>query len=280
MFGRKPLSERYPPDGEVVVRGETLTTPYHVYDGTLLFIGGTADAGAVKRLLAAEDDLFPIIDTNGRALAGVWIGEFERANLGPHMELQISLFAAPGKMPKPVPSHPFSTIRAMLALPETVMVCHGLWNTTNRVVAYNRDILALDAQWSAGTLNQSGDAYDFSFTKADGAIIAEGNLGIQRQKAADSREMMRHVGFTRLLRAAFAPAATIPVASTCSEASPGHTVSRTYSRFRSQVTRLFDARDHLTIQHERYRDIGFKPTLVQQLKGYELVFMRPMPRGT
>lgn len=279
MFGRKPLSERYPPDGEVVVRGEALTTPYHVYDGTLLFIGGTADAGAVKRLLAAEDDLFPIIDTNGRALAGVWIGEFERANLGPHMELQISLFATPGKMPKPVPSHPFSTIRAMLALPETVMVCHGLWNTTNRVVAYNRDVLALDAQWSAGTLSQSGGAYDFCFTQSDGGIIAEGRLGIQRQEAANSREMIRHVGFTTLLKAALTPAATIPVANTRSEASPGHNVSRTYSRYRRHVTRRFGAGDSLMIGHARYRDLGFEPALVQHLLGYELVFMRPEPRG-
>lgn len=280
MFGRTPLSERYPPDCEVIVRGEKLTTPYYVYDGTLLFIGGTADAGDVSRLLADEDDLMPIIDTAGRALAGIWIGDFGRANLGPHSEFQISLFATSRKAPVSVPSHPFSTIRATLALPETVMVCHGLWNTTERVVSYNRDVLALDAQWSAGTLSQSGEDYDFSFTDADDGSIAEGHLGIKRQKAADSRTMMHCVGFTTLLKAAFAPAATIPVANTRSDASPGKLVSRTYSRFRSQVTRLFDAGDRLTIRQERYRDLGFEPTMVQQLQGYELVFMRPKPRET
>lgn len=278
MFDRKPLSERYPPDGKVEVRGETLTTPYHVHDGTLLFIGGTADAGAVSSLLAAEDNLFPILDSNGRALAGVWIGDFGSASLGPHMEFQISLFATSRKAPAPVPSHPFSVLRVMLARPDTLMVCHGLWNTTDRVVAYNRDVLALDAHRSEGTLSREGDLCHFSFARSDGQEIAEGSLGIKPQRASVSREILRHVGFFTLLKAAFAPALSLAVANTRSAASSGNLVSRTYTHCRGHVTRHFEAQDRLVIGHERYRALGFEPTCVQHQQGFELVFMRPEQR--
>lgn len=273
MFRRKSLLELYPPDGE-----ETRSTPYQVHDGTLFFVGGTADAEFVTSLLAAEDDLCPIIDTDGRALAGIWIGDFERASLGPHRELQISLFATLRRSPDPVPAHPFAVLRTLLVQPETLMVCHGLWNDTDRVVSHNREILALNAHRSEGRLGQYNTEFRFSFSRQDGGKIAEGCLGIRQPDLADFREIIRHIGLARLLKATFGPAASIRVANTRSAASPGPCVSRTYSRFRNQVTRLVDANDNLTIEDDNYSGLGFQPGCVQHFRGFELMFMHPKPR--
>lgn len=68
----------------------------------------------------------------------VWMCDFTDANLGPHHELQISLFATSRPIPRLKP-HPFAIFRALTMIAEARMVCHGLWNNTHRVVRYNAE---------------------------------------------------------------------------------------------------------------------------------------------
>ena len=84
LFSRFPLS-----DAAVISMG-TVPTPYHVYDGYGLFIGGTAELDAVSELLRGER-VSPVRTGNGRALMGIWAFDFLDASLGPHHELQFSL---------------------------------------------------------------------------------------------------------------------------------------------------------------------------------------------
>jgi len=78
-----PLFRRFPLDGSASIATGPVCTPYHVYDGYSLFIGGTADLSSVRRLLAPES-VVPLADEAGRALMGVWVCNFTRASLGPH----------------------------------------------------------------------------------------------------------------------------------------------------------------------------------------------------
>ncbi|MEI7768923.1 MAG: hypothetical protein WCI67_02990 [Chloroflexales bacterium] len=49
------------------VAGDLCPSPYHIYNGAIMFIGGTADGAAARALLAAER-LTPLVDEHGRAL--------------------------------------------------------------------------------------------------------------------------------------------------------------------------------------------------------------------
>ncbi len=60
--------------------------------------------------LLTQEGLTPLLDTQGRALAVIWICDFVKANLGAHHELQISLFATPVAGAK-LPAHPFAFFR-------------------------------------------------------------------------------------------------------------------------------------------------------------------------
>lgn len=273
---RKPLPGGAAPDAMVVIGGETLPSPYHVQSGSLFFVGGTANAAIVTPWLATEG-LFPILDTRGRALAGIWIGDFERANLGAHQEFQISLFARSPGPGMPVPDHPFALFRELLAPSGTLMVCHGLWNNTERVVRYNRDHLSLDARLAAGVIDQTKDRCQFSFTQDDGAKIAEGILDTPRQSAAEAWTLARQVGFGALIKASLAPCIEMSVVTTRRPDAPDTRVSHTVARCTGHVTRRFTTSDRLVLHHERYRDLGFEPRSVQHQQGFELVFPPPDP---
>ena len=54
MTLKQQLFQRFPPDGALILGGEEVTTPYHIYDGTMLSLGGTVDGKAAATLLAAE----------------------------------------------------------------------------------------------------------------------------------------------------------------------------------------------------------------------------------
>lgn len=278
MFARKPLPLGASQGHVIELNGETLPTPYHVRDGHLLFLGGTASADVATALLAPLN-LRPVLDSEGHALAGVWIGNFHEANLGPHREFQISLFATPEPKATTVPAHPYAVFKAMLACPGVVMLCHGLWNDTPRVVAYNRDHLLLDAAPAEARLAGDTSAYAFSFTLPDGSALTEGRITTRSPSAADGWALTRYLGLSRLLKIAFAPHSEITVASTRRDTAMRTLSSRTYSRFRKQRTRRIDAQDSFALNHPRYRDLAFVPQCLQELQGFELVFMPPAPRA-
>ncbi|MDJ1156695.1 hypothetical protein QNA08_00330 [Chelatococcus sp. SYSU_G07232] len=276
MQGKHSLFEHYPIDGQVVVAGEALTTPYHIYDGTMCLIGGTVLADAALDLLSREG-LTPVLDDGGRALAAVWVCDFTEANLGPHHELQISLFAASRPI-RPLKAHPFAILRAFTTVPEARMVCHGLWNSTERVVRYNSEHLCLNAAFSASEVRRGDGQMAFHFPDTAGNLIAEGTIRIARgQSMSVIWQVVRHLGIGTMIRSARSPYIHIPVVNTRGAFSKKNLISDTYSQGEKQLIRRFDSRDRLIIGHPVYAPLDFKPDFVQQIDGVGFVYLRPQP---
>lgn len=278
MRSKHALFERYPLDGQVTVDGEVLTTPYHIYDGSMVLVGGTADAAVAADLLSNER-LVPILDQSGRALVAVWACDFTEANLGPHHELQISLFASFRPI-EPLESHPFAILRALTVIPETRMVCHGLWNSTHRVGRYNAEHLGLNAHLSCSEIKKTSGRWLFRVGDEAGGTIAEGDLAVTaRQSPAQLWQMLRHVGVQGAMQLIRSPFMHVPVVNTRSPFADENLVAHTYTRSDKQVVRRFGAQDRLVISHPLYTPLGFAPDFVQQIDGVRFVYLPPKSEG-
>jgi hypothetical protein len=155
------LFKHFPIQSTIDISIGSVPTPYHIYDGFGLFIGGVCDFDATEHLLENEDVL-PVKTLDGKALMGIWVCNFTEASLGPHHELQFSFFVSRKEI-APIRDHPFNTLVSPLSCQDVKMLCYGLWNNTPNVVAYNREILSLDALQSNGGIQRAGKKVDFIF---------------------------------------------------------------------------------------------------------------------
>lgn len=282
------LFKKYSLDGQVTINGQTVTTPYHIYDGEMVLIGGTAKADVARDLLKNEQ-LTPIVDTNGDALMAVWVCDFTQANLGAHHELQFSIFASL-KPQAPVQAHPFAIFRALVMNPDALMICHGLWNSTQLVVDYNREHLGLDAHLSISDIQASDHwrSFDVKDATTGGSLITgdliEPMVGLKKwdyealpPKGKAMRDMIRHLGFGGMMRAMQSPFVHVPVVNTISTLSDKNRVAHTYTKNDSQIVRYFEPiRDKLVIQHPHYAPLNFVPAFVQHNRGIRFVYLRPV----
>lgn len=254
MRSDHPLFIKYPLDSTVQLGGEDRTSPYHIYDGDLVLIGGRTDAAAAADLLAGER-LTPVLDSEGSALMALWLGDFTAANLGPHHELQISLFGVLRPQPR-VKRDPFAIHRLLILNPDVYMICHGLWNNTPKAVGYNQAHLGLDAHLSASRIDHDREAQRMTFQVSDAASgkpVAEGSVGLPaRQALAVTWSMAQHLGFKGMMEAARTPFIHVPVVNTRSAYAADNCVAHTYTRSDRQIIRRYGNRDSISIQHPRY----------------------------
>lgn len=271
------LFKRYPVDKHVLVAGETCPSPYHIYNGSLLFIGGTADGAAARRLLS-NDRLTPLVDQNDRALAAVWLCDFTEANLGPHHELQISLFAAFAPT-SPVRAHPFAIYRALTHDPATRMVCCGLWNSTARVVHYNTEHLHLNARLARSEMKRGTTRWQFQVTDDETSeLVTAGDLALPaRSMPATLWTMSRHIGVRGLMSSLRTPYVHVPVVNPRSRFADDNLVASTYTKNDHQVLRRFSAQDQLFLQHPQFTPLDFVPDFVLHSDGVRFVYLRPQP---
>jgi hypothetical protein len=277
MRSEHPLFARHPLDNTIEIDGETLSTPYHIYNGELLLIGGRADAAVAAALLAGER-LTPVLDSDGNALMALWVANFTEANLGPHHELQVSLFAA--LQPQaPEPRHPFAIHRLLVRNPNAYMICHGLWNNTARVVRYNQSHLRLDARLSASRIDHDAGVQRLTFQVDDaerGQPVAAGTLAAPaRQSPAVMWAMLHHLGVHGFAQSVRTPFLHVPVVNTHSLYADDNEVAHTYTRSDRQIVRRYGEGDHITIQHDRYAQLNFRPDFVQHNIGIRFVYLRP-----
>ncbi|GJM40670.1 MAG: hypothetical protein DHS20C20_09520 [Ardenticatenaceae bacterium] len=148
-----PLFTEFPLSGTATISVGDVPTPYHVYDGSGVLIGGTANLANVKQLLKNES-VFPIETEGGKALLGIWVVDFTDASLGPHNELQFSILVAHQPLP-PVPDHPLALVKALFANDKARMFCYRLWNAGETAVAYNRELLGLNAQPTKSSIEET-----------------------------------------------------------------------------------------------------------------------------
>lgn len=269
-----PLIKRFPLTGKHQTSAGEMPSPYLVYDGQVMFIGATADYTAVRDLLSNEA-LTPLRTTDGKALMAVWICDFTEASLGPHTELQFSIFAAYQPVPD-LPSHPLSIFQAVAANAATRMVCHRLWNNSARVVAYNREALRLDANLVQSVIASHNGTIMFGFT-VGGESLVEGAIQFpKRQQNAVIVDLMKLMGVIPFIRSAFHPVLNLTVVNTHSADYPHNAEAQTYTARESVTLKYFDAaQDSLHIHTAPYNALSLTPTFAQRLTGVKFVYLDP-----
>ncbi len=269
LFKRYPLTERQITVGRV-------TSPYHIYDGKMMFISGTADWSAVRELLQ-DQQMIPLRTETGKALMALWICDFTEANLGAHQELQISFFVSE-RLEDGVSDDPMQLLKRMSLDTHLKMLCYGLWNNTETVVAYNRELLGLDARLTHGSIRTDSTRTQFQFTDAQqDKLLIEGEVGRPRsQGLRESFALMRSMGWSDMMKVARAPYVTVKVVNSLSALMTRHTGAQTYSKSDKQMLRFFDPQvDTIRFGDTRYQRLGFAPQLISNLTGVRFVYLEP-----
>lgn len=271
-----PLFKQFPLAGTASLSTGAAPTPYHVYDGHGVFIGGTVNLAAARELLAPEQ-VKAIRTDAGQALMGIWVCNFTDASLGAHHELQFSLFVSAQDV-APVTSHPLGLIRLMLTRPEIKMLCHGLWNSSSTVVAYNRELLALDARTSQSRITREPARVQFSIRdEASGAQVLDGSIHRpQRPSLRVNLTLMAHLGLHRLRALAKEPFLRMQVLNPVGRLFARNAAADSFSKFDRSVVRFFDRRrDHLEFGDTPYRRLQFQPQFFQYMDGFKFVYLFP-----
>lgn len=273
LFARaESILDRFPIDGTARIGEEDLTTPYRVEDGSMLLIAGSCDLAAAT---AATEPLglHPVRTEDDRALAAIWIADFTSANLGPHGELQLSVFAEP-QPGAPVTVGPWGFYEAVTRPTVPWMVCHRLWNTTHRVVRYNNEHLGLEVSPAVGGLRRDA-SWTFDFTDGDGRLLAHGAVELpKRTSLRDALRLSRAIG----LGAAMALGRQVPSVSVVSPRlteAGALRVSPTYTQADGATLRRWDQRDHLELVDPHLAGLAFAPTMVAAFTGFSFVYLRP-----
>jgi hypothetical protein len=163
-----PLFQQHPLTGHISISTGEAPTPYHIYDGHATFVGGTANLDVARELLRDQHCL-PVQTRTGRALMAMWIVDGTDASLGPHQELQFSLFVSREPLP-PLEPHPFAIPSQMLSNPKMKMMARGLWNNTELVVTYNREYLGLDVSLTRSEIHRENGYKRFNFHDEAGVV--------------------------------------------------------------------------------------------------------------
>lgn len=271
-----PLFQRFPLQREATISTGNVPTPYHIYDGYGAFIGGTADMKAVQTLLANEQ-VEPIRTQSGRALMGIWVCNFEEASLGAHHELQFSIFVTRSDV-APLQDAPLALLAAMLNEPHLEMMCHKLWNNTPVVVAYNRELLSLDAHLSSSHIERQGNDLQFDIREAgDNAPVLQGSLsGVSKPSLSGNMALMRLLGLRKTFAVTQQPVIEMSIVHPVGVGVDRNGIAKAYTKTDANNIHLFKAdRDRLQFGANPYGELDFKPQFSQYMTGFKFVYLAP-----
>jgi hypothetical protein len=213
----------------------------------------------------------------------LWICDFTDASLGPHKELQIAILVTRQPI-MPVTPHPLAVLRLLLVQPGIGMLCHGLWNDTNTAVAYNREVVGLNARLANAAIER--DAHlgitAFSFwLAATSKPIASGMIADTPEQPKEVTQMLKQlVGLRGQLELARQQERHVRVINPSGKQIAENLVADTYTRAESQTLRLLDPdRDSIIIEDEGYRRLGLWPQFIQHMEGFKFVYVNPRPWG-
>jgi hypothetical protein len=251
-----------------------LPVPYHIYNGHAAFIGGTATLELARDLLAAES-VYVVETSDGRALVGIWVIDAIDASLGPHRELQFSILVSRSRLPSVAP-HPFIMLSLLQFHPEVRLFCHGLWNNTEPVVAYNREVLSLDAHLMTGTIVRDMQRREKRFAFADtseAAIISGTVCEAARAPMNTAVPLLRLMGFNKFVQAARAPWLASQVVNPVG-LLPVNAEAQAYIVNDQQILQLFDPKtDLLEFAHPAYRSLQIRGQFIEHMNGFKFVYL-------
>lgn len=276
--GRHPIFRQFPISSHVTIDQKEYPIPYHVYDGSGLMIGGTADFDAVQSLLA-DQDVFVIKTVLGRAFIGIWVMDFTDASLGAHLELQISVFVSREELP-PVTDHPFALLKLLITDPAPRMMCHGLWNDQHDVVVYNTQLLGLPARRCQGSIQRDTTRHRKHFTFTDiqtGNTILTGDVSESPNPApATLFSMMGHFGFSNMVRLSTMKVLSVQVVNPIGSVIPHNADAQTYSAADKIVVQQFAPEtDSVDLCVQPYSEISFQPQFLEHFTGLKFIYLNP-----
>jgi hypothetical protein len=269
------LFKNFPVQTKVNTSIGSVPTPYLIYDGYGVFIGGTADFSAVRQLLQGQD-VFPLQTTDGKALMGIWICNFTNASLGSHHELQFSFFVS-GQEPAPLAAHPLNSLLVTLTRPDIQMMCFGLWNNTPNVVAYNREILGLNARQSESVIEQNENEIRFDIKDdSTGKAILSGLIrDPMRSSLRATLSFMSRMGFQNSLSFARQPWISMQVINPKGIVLNQNAAARTFTKNDTNVIRYFEPADPLVMGDPTFQALNFVPQVLQSMRGIKFVYLEP-----
>jgi hypothetical protein len=270
------LFQKYPLNAKAALSTGEVPTPYHIYDGYGLFIGGTASLSAVQTLLKNES-VAPVQTQAGEALMAIWVCNFTDASLGAHHELQFSVFVSPKPM-EPVRTHPLQVLNLMLTNPTVQMMCHGLWNNTETVVAYNRELLGLNAKLAGSQINREPKSITFDFKDAaSGAPVFGGAVSNPLGSSLKANlDMMGLAGFGPLMAVARNPWVSLNILNPVGEVINRNAVAESHTKNDVNNVKYFSSpADRLEFGDTPYARLGFKPQFFQYMDGFKFVYLNP-----
>lgn len=273
---QNPLFQQFPLSGTATIATGQVPTPYHIYDGYGAFIGGTADLAAVQRLLKPET-VIPMQTVNGRALMGIWLCDFTDASLGPHHELQFPIFVSRRPV-TPIADQRVSLLAAMLTNADLQMLCHGLWNNTPTVVAYNRELLSLNAQLSDSKITRDRHQLHTAISdRANGAPLLAATLHKPNQPMLGaSFALAGQLGFRRAMQINRQPWVQMAIVNPLGVVLSRNATAQAMTKNATNNVRYFDpSRDRLAINAAPYGDLDFQPQVVQHMSGFKFVYLNP-----
>jgi hypothetical protein len=158
------------------------------------------------------------------------------------------------------------------------MLCHGLWNSTPTVVAYNRELLSLNARLADSRIEREDPRVKFSFTDpADQQLIFSGAIHSPRQASIRANlALMSALGFGRGMALARQPWVSLQVLNPLGGMLDRNAVARTFTHNQRNVVRFFDpGSDTLEFGNTPYRSLQFIPQCVQDMDGFKFVYLHP-----
>ncbi len=270
------LFKQYPLNGTAAISTGEVPTPYHIYDGYGLFIGGVSDSAAVKHLLK-DESLVPIQTSDGKTVMGIWVCNFSDASLGPHHELQFSFFVSERET-SPIAAHPLNTLVLMLTRPDVRMLCFGLWNNTPNVVAYNRELLSLNARQTGSRIEREARQVRFQFKDTTtNELIFSGEINHPQQASrAATLSLMSKIGMRGTLAVARQPWLSMRILNPLGIVLNRNAIAEAFTKNDANVARYFDRQtDHLEFGNPAYGALHFSPQCVQYMAGFKFVYLQP-----
>lgn len=266
----------HPLNGRITLSTGEAPTPYHIYNGYGLFIGGDCDLNAARQLLQPEH-MTPVQTIDGRGLMGLWICDFTEASLGPHHELQISIFVSDQPV-APIDPRGLKMSAMMLTRTDVQMMCHGLWNNTPNVVAYNREYLSLNAHQTDSRIERDAHVLRFTFNDhATGQAMLSGTVSLSQHAAWRANwDFMRALGFKQAMRLRQQAWVSMNVINPVGVGLDRNAAARTFTANAKTILRYSEPRtDTLDFGATPYRALHFRPRFVQYMDGFKFVYLQP-----
>jgi hypothetical protein len=281
------IFQQFPIYGLRKISGGSAPVPYHVYNGTALFIGGTAGLASVQALLG-DVGLEPVRTTQGEALISLWVCNFTQSSLGAHKMLQASISVALEGALSPVVPQPLALLTTMLTMPQVGMYCLRTWTDEARVAIFQSELLGMDVHLAQGEFprNPAGHIAEFEFWDvSNGETLVSAQIRERAYTAPrPALALLRRLGLSGFLQVSRQPRFSLRTVTPCGSrwliggpsGAKAEQVSQLFWQNQRAVTQFFNPQsDRMFLSDSVYPGVQFHPQFIERLEGFKMVYLLP-----